>query len=196
MGKLIYEDDLGRIRKIPQGANGCFLVGGKAFEWRKADASNITYTSRESGALPNVSAALDHLLQVVSNVLTTISLLESESSRIDGQQNDVLTALRTEIATLNRFFRETVTKTSRNSHVRTNVSIASNSALIIDVDRQTISLDLAANGSFDDSRTGLEVTSVQLALEALAARQKELVYIVSALQDTVSGLQVAIAKGE
>lgn len=187
--KLLYEDDLGRIGKIPPGAPGKFLVSGKSYEWRAADASNITYTSNESGPLANVSVALDQALLMIKRLQLAVAGIEQDSKRIDGQQNDMLAALRLEVADLNRFVQETSTKVLRASHTRTSVSIASNTALTIDADRQVVSLNLAAKGSFDDSRAGLGVVSVQLALESLAAKQKELTYVVTALQEAVKGLR-------
>ena len=110
-------------------------------------------------------------------------------ARIDGQQTDMLTALRKEVADLNRFFQDTSTKVVRASHSKVTATITSNPALTVDVERQTVAVDLAAKGSFDDSRAGLGVNSIQLALEALAAKQKDLMYTVSAMQDTIKILQ-------
>lgn len=190
--RILYEDDLGRINKIQEGQAGTFLVGGRSFGWRKADAANITYTSNESGPLASVEIALDQALLMVKRLQLTVAALEQDSKRIDGQQNDMLTALRMEVADLNRFFQETSTKIARASHQKASVSIVSNPALTIDTDRQMVSLNLAAKGSFDDSRAGLGVASVQLALESMAAKQKEMAYVVSALQETVKSLQKEI----
>lgn len=194
--RILYEDTLGRISKIPEGRAGTFLVGGKTYGWQVADAANITYTSRESGPLANVSMALDQALLMTKRLQLTVAALEEESKRIDGQQNDVLAALRMEVADLNRFFQETSTKITRASHQRTTVSIASNPALTIDADRQTVNLNLAAKGSYDDSRSALGVASVQLAIESLAAKNRELAYFVTALQDTVKNLQKVNSQGD
>ncbi len=194
--RILYEDDLGRINKIPEGQAGTFLVGGRPFGWRKADASNITYTSNESGPLANVAVALDQALLMVKRLQLTVAALEEESHRIDGQQNDVLAAMRMEVADLNRFFQETSTKIARASHQKTSVSIVSNPALTIDTDRQMVSLNLAAKGSFDDSRAGLGVASVQLALESMAAKQKEMAYAITALQETVKSLQKQLVNSQ
>lgn len=187
--KILFEDDQGRINKVMPGPPGAFLVTGKSFAWKKADAGNITYTSPESGSLANVAMALDQALQMIRRVQVTVATLEEENRRIDGQQSDMLVALRTEVSDMNRHFQEISTKVLRASHQRTTVSIASNAALTIDTDRQTLSLNLAAKGSFDDSRAGLGVASVQLALESMAAKQKEMAYVITALQETVKSLQ-------
>lgn len=194
--RLLYEDDLGRISKVPQGREGTFLVGGKRMDWKTIDAANIPYTSPESGPLANVSAALDQTLLMVKRLQLTISAVEETNARIDGQQNDVLASLRKEVADLNRFFQETSTKVVRASHSRVTVAITSNPALTVDGDRQTIAFDLSAKGSFDDSRSGLGVNSIQLALEAIAAKQKELTYTVSALQDGVTRLRKTVQSFE
>jgi len=194
--RILYEDGLGRISKIPEGRAGTFLAGGKAYGWQAADAVSITYTSKESGPLSNVSMALDQALLMTKRLQLTVAALEEESKRIDGQQNDVLSALRMEVADLNRFFQETSTKITRASHQRTTVSIASNPALTVDTDRQTVNLNLSAKGSYDDSRSALGVASVQLAIESLAAKNRELAYFVTALQETISNLQKAKTQGE
>jgi len=191
-GKLLYEDDQGRIGKVFPGQEGTYLAGGLKMQWRQMDATSVPYTSRESGPLPNVSVALDQALLMIQRLQTAVVTLEESNAKIDVQQNDMLAALRMEVAELNRFFQETATRVNRASHQKTTASISSNTALTLDANTQTVSLNLAAKGSFDDSRAGLGVNSIQLALEALAAKQKELTYTVSALQDGLSRLQKTV----
>lgn len=187
--RLLYEGDGGRIQKVMPAPADTFLVGGNRLEWRKLDATSLPYTSRESGPIANVSMALDHLLVLINKATAVIGQLEADNRRIDDQQTQMLTALRMEVAELNRYFTETATKVTRASHEKVTVSIASNAALSIEPGRQVLTLNLSAAGSFDDSRAQLGVNSVQLALESLAAQNKQLAYQVAALQDAVLALQ-------
>ncbi len=188
-GRLLYEATDGRIEKVMPAPTDTFLVGGNRLEWRKLDATSLPYTSRESGPIANVSMALDHLLVLINKATAVIVQLEFDNRRIDDQQTQMLTALRMEVSELNRYVTETANKVTRASHEKVTVSIASNTALAIEPGRQIISMNLSASGSFDDSRAQLGVNSVQLALESLAAQNKQLAYQVAALQDTVLALQ-------
>lgn len=195
-GRLLYEDDQGRVSKVFPGQNGTVLTGGTKMQWKSLDAATVPYTSRASGPLANVSVALDQALLMIQQLQATVVMLEESNAKIDVQQNDMLAALRMEVADLNRFFQETATRVTRASHPKATVSISSNPALTLDADKQTISLNLAAKGSFDDSRAGMGVNSIQLALEALAAKQKDLIYTVSALQDGLTRLQKTVQSFE
>ena len=175
---------------------GTFLAGGNRPTWRPFDATALPYTSRISGPIANVSMALDHLLVVFQQATAAISKLEADNQRIDDQQSQMLISLRMEVAELNRYFTETAVKVARATHEKMTVSIASNPALALEPGRQNISLNLSAKGSFDDSRAGLGVASIQLAIESLAAKQKEMAYVVTCLQDTLVVLQKEIVNSE
>lgn len=192
-GKLLYEMPQGSIGKVPTPPNGSILTGGNQIEWKRLDATVIPYTSNASGAIANVSVALDTLLATTARFQAILNTLERENARIDGQQSDLLNSLTSNVAALNSYVTEAVNRMSRTSHAPASVSIVSNPALVIDRDRQVVTLDLTAKGSFDDSKSRLGVTSVQLALESMAARQQELSFSVIALQDNVKALQKAVS---
>ena len=185
--RILYEDEQGRIGKVMHPQEGTVLIGGKRLEWRKLDAALLPYTSKVSGLLSNASVALDHALTLLADYGKRLVMVEDAVGKVEKQNADVLTEARTLVARLNTYATEAVTRAQRASHKETGVSMASNPALAID--GQTLKLDLSAKGSFDDSRAGLSASSVQLALEALAARNKELSYQVIVLQDQVKTLQ-------
>ncbi len=186
-GKLLYEDEQGRIKKVMPPQEGTVLLGGGRIEWRKLDASLLPYTSKLSGLLSNASVALDHALTLLSDYGTRLLRLETAVEKVEKQNADVLTETRTLVSLMNTYATDAVTKAQRASHKETNVSIASNPALTID--GQTLKLNLSVKGSFDDSRSQLGANSVQQAIETLVAQNKQLTYQVTALQDMVSALQ-------
>ncbi len=185
--RLLYEDEQGRIGKVIPPQDGTVLIGGQRIEWRKLDASLFPYTSKASGLLSNVSVALDHALTLLADYGGRLLKLETAVERVEKQNADVMIEARTLVSRLNAYATEAVTKAQRASHKETAVSMTSNPALAID--GQTLKLDLSVKGSFDDSRSQLGASSVQQALETLAAQNKQLTYQVTALQDTVLALQ-------
>ncbi len=189
---ILYEDSTGRIAKVMAPRANQVLFGGDRIGWRDLSAKIVPYTSQVSGALASVEMALDHFMLSIGRMQAALNTLQADNERIDGQQTDMLNALRKEVYDLNRYCTETVTLVRNSAHMALSVSIASNAALTVDSARQCINLDLSARGSFDDSRTQLGVTSIQLALESLASRQTEMMFALRVVQDNVNNLQKSV----
>lgn len=185
-GRLVYEEEDGRMGKVAPPGEGTILFGGNRIQWKRLEASVVPYNGQNAGALANVSMALDHLVALTDTMRSKLEIVDQENQRIDGQQTDMLDALRNQIADLNRALTEAQTTFNRTSHAQTGVSLTSNPALSIETQRQVLKLDFNAKGSFDDSRAGLGVNTIQLAIETLAGRLHELVYSVNALRETLA----------
>lgn len=190
MTKLLYEDDQGRIGKVQNPLEGTILVGGNKIAWRKLEAQIIPYTSKKSGALANVSMALDHMVDQVNKSAGQIATIAATAERIDAQHTEVLTRVATQIATLHTFVSDAANGMQRYSHRRAAVGITSNPALIVDGETQTFRLDLNMRGSFDDSTARLMTNSIQGALNTLASQQRDLMFAVQALTDSLAALKI------
>lgn len=196
MNELLVRQENGGIGYIPDPKEGTYLAGGKFPRWTNFDATAIPYTSRDSGVLANVSMALDHILFQLVGVSNRLSHTEDSVQRLRSQNGDVLAEVRSKVAELNTYITESLTKSARLTHIAASVAMSSNPALTMDNREQAIKLNLSASGSFDDSRSMVGVTSIQLALETIAARQRELVQDVRALRETVDQLHAVVDRIE
>lgn len=172
MTRLLYDRGDGTTARVndPGGTNKYLSGNGKSISWETLDGKSIPYTSSESGSIANVSDALDILLNTIRSLRDDLNSERERSTQLEITLRDAVATMQREIAKLNTYVTESVNAVDRAKHDQASVSIISNPALKL-LNGQQFTLDISARGSFDDSRSGLGVNSIQAAIEKLASRK-------------------------
>lgn len=165
MSRVMYKRDDNSAGFFPK-ADGDKILSGSG--WKPLDARSIPYTSPASGRLENVSAGLDHLLQRLGELSRDIAGVLDQASRMDAENDAIAKTIQAAVHELSNQTAAAVALVDRNVHKPVAISRSSNPALQFEPIGQTLRLDVATPGSFDDSAARLGANSIQGALTRLA----------------------------
>lgn len=174
MSQVMYKNESGGVRTTGKARTNSvlFASGRKPPAWLTLDAATVPYASTEATAIPNVSAALDHLFDQAKGIQGTLEELKTYIEAVDTEGDHEVKAMGMQLESFATVLNELAARLTKESHSPIAIGRSSNPALKLVESNQTLRLDMSVPGSFNDATAQLGASSIQEALNRLAMRSR------------------------